>query len=293
MSSEKLECDLSQRNPDIEIAQLKFELTLVEYYDDQDRIKKLSNILTENKMAPYYEIVCEELNWSMDQKLLEEMEEENEKVLKSIDEEIDYAEHNLSTVEVKNAFLSKANYLSKIGDKDKATKTLAQAFDRTIALGCKLENIFHCIRIGLFFKDLDLIGRNLQRAESLIAQGADWHSRNCYRMCKALYSVAIREFKTSTELLVDAISTFVCTELISMDSFVRYTIISGMLTLDRGEVKKHLIDNADIQQALHNDEALRDYLLSLHRCDYQMFFRRLADMEVIIKRDMLLHPHYR
>lgn len=66
-------------------------------------------------MAPYYEQVCKDLSRPLDKKLLAEMKAENEKELKKLDdkilEEIEYESDE------KDALLSKAEYLCKIGDK--------------------------------------------------------------------------------------------------------------------------------------------------------------------------------
>lgn len=254
---------------------------------------KLLEIINVKDMAPYYDLVCRDLGWPKSELIHKDMLERNAKTLETLDEQIRDAVDNLSVIEVKEAYLKKADYLTQIGDKDAAVTTLGQAYDHTVALGCKLDNVFHCIRLGLFFMDFDLTQRNLQRAETLIEEGADWHSRNCYKICKALYSLATRDFPTATDLLISMISTFVCTELIPFKDFVRYTVISSFLTMTRREVKKNLIDNAEIQQALHLDKTLREYVSSLYQCDYRLFFLRLADVEVAMKGDMLLNAHYK
>ncbi|KAJ8942004.1 hypothetical protein NQ314_010233 [Rhamnusium bicolor] len=258
----------------------------------QKKKLKLLEEITANDMAPYYEKVCEELKWNVNKTVLNEMKERNKKALDAFDEEINYSIDNLSVVEVKEAYLNKANYLSKIGDKENTIKTLSQAYDKTVSLGYKLDNVSHCIRIGLFFMDLDLIRRSLQRSESLIEEGADWHSRNCYKICKSLYSLIVRDFIAATDVFVDAICTFVCTELISYDNFIKYTILSGLLTLSRSELKRNLIDNPDIQEALHYNNTLKEYLFSLYECEYKRFFERLAEVETMMREDMLLHKHY-
>lgn len=110
----------------------------------------------------------------------------NTKALDSFESEIEYRLNNLGAIDIKEAYLNKANYLSKIGDKENTIKTLGQAYANTVALGYKLDNAFHCIRIGLFFNDLQLIKRNLIRCEDLIEEGADWHYRNCFKIYKGL-----------------------------------------------------------------------------------------------------------
>ena len=68
-------------------------------------------------MAPFYEDVCKDLGWTLDQKLLQRMKAENEAELKRIDEAIEDAEKNLGETEVRDGMLKRAEYLSRIGDK--------------------------------------------------------------------------------------------------------------------------------------------------------------------------------
>ncbi|CAG9858221.1 unnamed protein product [Phyllotreta striolata] len=292
MATENPECDVRPKCPNLEIAQLKFALGLPEYKEDCKLRQQLLSIIYAEDMGPYFQIVCNDLKWDMDVEKHQQMTDRNETVLCEIDKEIEESLKDLGVTEMRELYLKKANYLCKIGDKENALKALGQAYDSTIALKNKLENIYHCIRIGLFFMDTSLVRRNLQRAESMIEQGADWHSRNCFKIYKALYSLTTRDFKTASHLLVNSISTFICTELLSFDLFISYTLLSAVLTLPRSELKSELIQNADMLQALYDAPVLKDYMFSLYDCDYKVFFSKLADVEVLMKRDMLLHPHY-
>lgn len=113
-----------------------------------------------------------------------EMEDVNVETLEGLDKEIKYAQDNLGVADLKEAYLNKANYLTRIGSKEEAIKTFDMAYDNTVALGCKLENIFRCITLGLFFNDLDLIKCHLSRCEGLLEQNADWHYSNCFNIYK-------------------------------------------------------------------------------------------------------------
>lgn len=291
--TEELESGPISKVPNLDIAQLKFSLTLLDYYQNEAMKKELYDYIVTAEMAPYYEVVCNDLLWELDKDVLTSMKEHNTKALENFDNEIEYAVSNLTAVDIKHAYLNKANYLSKIGDKESALNVLRQTYDATVALGSKLDNVFHCIRIGLFFMDMELIKRNLHRADHLIAQGADWHYRNCYQMLKALHCLRTRDFTTATNLFTNAVSTFVCTELISYMDFLKYTVISSALTLSRGQLKNKILSNADVQQALHSNSTLKEYLYSLYDCDYKLFFLRLAEIEILLKKDMFLHGHYK
>jgi len=68
-------------------------------------------------MAPFYEEVCAELHWTVDEKLLTTMKEENEKKLKELDDAVADAEKNQGEMEVRDLLLKKAEYYSIIGAK--------------------------------------------------------------------------------------------------------------------------------------------------------------------------------
>jgi len=68
-------------------------------------------------MAPFYEQLCEDLGWVVDQPLLDSMKQANEAKLKELDEQIADAEKNQGEVEVRDFMLKKAEYYSSIGDK--------------------------------------------------------------------------------------------------------------------------------------------------------------------------------
>ena len=72
----------------------------------------------------------------------------------------------------------------------------------------------------------------------LIDQGGDWDRRNRLKVYRGLHLLSIRQFKRGGELLLDALSTFTATELISYNNFVVLTTIAGVLTLSRVDLKK-------------------------------------------------------
>jgi 26S proteasome regulatory subunit N7 len=71
-------------------------------------------------MAPFYELICEEYGWPVDNALLEQMKKENEEAHKKIDERLKDAEENLGETEISDTLLVRAEHFAKIGDKVKA-----------------------------------------------------------------------------------------------------------------------------------------------------------------------------
>jgi len=68
-------------------------------------------------MAPFYEQLCEDLGWAVDQPLLDSMKQANDAKLKELDDQIADAEKNQGEMEIRDFMLKKAEYYSSIGDK--------------------------------------------------------------------------------------------------------------------------------------------------------------------------------
>ncbi|NP_001158526.1 26S proteasome non-ATPase regulatory subunit 6 [Oncorhynchus mykiss] len=229
MPLENLEEEGLPKNPDLRIAQLKFLLTMDGHRQD-DKVKtELMDSIKENNMAPYYESLCKDLKWQLDTDLLNKMKKANEDELKRLDDVLEDAEKNLGESEIRDAMMARAEYLIRIGNKEDALTAFRKTFDKTVALGHRLDIVFYLLRIGLFYMDSDLITRNTEKAKSLIEEGGDWDRRNRLKAYQGLYCVAIRDFKQAAELFLDTVSTFTSYELMDYKTFVTYTVYVCMI----------------------------------------------------------------
>lgn len=293
MSGEILEEQGLEKNPDLNLPQLKFLLTQDSHTNDEQTKDELMKGIKLNNMSPYYEQVCKDLGWKTDSALLKKMKDENEIQLKKLDETLQDAEQNLGETEVRDALLAKAEYLSKIGDKDGCMTAFRKAFDKTVALGHRLDIIFHQIRIGLFWLDNDIITRNIDKAKSMIDEGGDWDRRNRLKVYQGVYNMSIRNFKVAATFFLDTVSTFTSYELMEYTNFVTYTVITSMIALDRTELRKKVVKGSEILEVLHGLPQIRSFLFSLYDCKYAEFFQSLAHVEQKLKLDRLMAPHYR
>uniref|UniRef100_A0A336LFE0 26S proteasome non-ATPase regulatory subunit 6 n=1 Tax=Culicoides sonorensis TaxID=179676 RepID=A0A336LFE0_CULSO len=281
------------KNPNLELAQLKFLLSLPEYNESKEIKAKLHKAIETDSMAPWYEELCQEFNWPVNQEILLKMKRENEKQLTELDAAIEDAEKNLGEMEVRETNLKKAEYLSKIGDKNGAIKQFQVTYEKTVSLGHRLDIIFHNIRIGLFYLDHDLITRNIDKAKTLIEEGGDWDRRNRLKVYQGVYSFAIRDFKAATNFFLDTVSTFTSYELMDYQTFVRYTVYVALISLPRKDIRTKVVKGSEIQEVLHSLPDVKSYLMSLFECHYEEFFKNLTIVEQFLRQDYLLHPHYR
>lgn len=293
MPAENLEEQGLEKNPNLELAQYKFLLSLPEHKNDKALAEKLLNSIKAENMALFYEEVCKELNWPVDQNLLVAMKKANQQKLEELDAAIEDAEKNLGEGEVREANLKKSEFLCRIGDKEGAVSAFRKTYEKTVSLGHRLDIVFHNIRIGLFYLDHDLITRNIEKARTLIEEGGDWDRRNRLKVYQGVYSIAIRDFKSAANYFLDTVSTFTSYELMDYVTFVQYTVYVALIALPRNELRDKVIKGSEIQEVLHSLPDVKAYLFSLYECRYADFFKELAKVEENLRRDYLAHPHYR
>lgn len=293
MPAENFEEEGLQKNPNLHIAQLKFLLTLESNKNDKKTKDDLLSAIKSANMAPFYEEICKELNWKVDTSLLSTMKESNTTELKKLCETLEDAEQNLGETEVRDALLAKAEFFCRIGDKESCMSAFRKAFDKTVALGHRLDIIFHLIRVGIFWNDNDVITRNIDKAKSMIDEGGDWDRRNRLKVYQGVYNMSIREFKAAANFFLDTVSTFTSYELMDYKQFVKYTVIVSMIALERTELRTKVVKGSEILEVLHSLPELRTFLFSLYECRYGEFFQTLAKVEQEMKTDRLIAPHFR
>ena len=123
-----------------------------------------------------------------------------------------------------------------------------------------------------------------QSFNRLTEEGGDWDRRNRLKVYNGLKLLSVRQFKRGGELLLDALSTFTATELISYNDFVTLTVISNALTLKRVDLKKKVIGAPEVNQVLPEIPVLGELIKSLYNCRYDKFFSALGVFIVLWKR---------
>ncbi|PFH46071.1 hypothetical protein AMATHDRAFT_183916 [Amanita thiersii Skay4041] len=249
-----------------------------------------------DQMAPYYKMITSmpSSGLALDQNLLSSMEKANEDELKQLDNRLEEAEKTEGESEISDALKARANYLTRIGEKDRAIAAQKLALEKTPGLGSRIDIVLTLVRIGFFFGDHEVIMSNLKKAEALIEEGGDWDRRNRLKVYNGLHLLTIRQFKRGGELFVDALSTFTATELLPYNDFVALTIISNTLTLKRVDLKKKIINAPEVIQVLPEVPVLGELIKNLYECHYDKFFVALASLEqTYLLPSRILNPHTR
>ncbi|KAG8484730.1 hypothetical protein CXB51_023610 [Gossypium anomalum] len=264
--------------PDIEKVSLKDEVL---------------NSVKSNEMAPYYETLVADKVVELDQNVLDAMRAKNEEEIKKLDEKIADAEENLGESEVREAHLAKSLYYIRIGDKEKALEQLKLTETKTVAVGQKMDLVFYTLQIGFFYMDFDLISKSIDKAKNLFEEGGDWERKNRLKVYEGLYCMATRNFKKATDLFLGSISTFTTYELFPYETFIFYTVLTSIISLDRVSLKQKVVDAPEILTVIRKIPNLSEFLNSLYDCQYKSFFLAFAGLTEQIKLDRYLHPHFR
>lgn len=280
-----------EKLPNLDLAHSRFLLSLSnELTPNKQEVRNslLSNI-SEQKMGPFYLAIAEELG-GLDKGFYEKLKQANEEQLKKLDEAITDAKENLGESEVREALLAKADYYTRIGDKDNAVSQYKVTYEKTIGAGQKIDIILTLIRIGLFWTDHDLIVKNIEQARSM-AETSDWDRKNKLKVYEALYNMSIRNFKKAATLLLDTLATFSAVELLDYQTFINYTVLMSIVSLDRVTLKLKVIDAPEILQVIENIPHLSLCLNSLYKCQFDQFFVALAGITDNLKVNRFLAPH--
>ena len=222
--------------PNLELAQLKFSLTLQP--NEKTLQQKLFHEIKTNNMTPFYLECVTDGQLSSDEKLVQSMRQANEEKIKELNAKIEDNEKAFGDSEIREGYLAKAQYLCLIGDREQALTWLRKTYEKTVTLGHRLDLIFYQLRLGLFYMDQDLIERNLEKAKTLVDEGGDWDRRNRMKVYQGLRAMSIRDFKSAAELFLDTVATFTSYELMDYQLFVTYTVICCLLALERPKLRE-------------------------------------------------------
>lgn len=263
---------------------------------DIEKVRLKDEVLSAIKsdyMVSLYETLAANGIVELDQSLLDSMRQSIEDELKKLDEKIADAEENLGESEVREAHLAKSLFYIRIGDKEKALEQLKVTESKTVAVGQKMDLVFYTLLIGFFDMDFDLISKSIDRAKNLFEEGGDWERKNRLKVYEGLYCMATRNFKKAASLFLDSISTFTTYELFPYDTFIFYTVLTSVISLDRVSLKQKVVDAPEILTVIGKIPHLSEFLNSLYDCQYKSFFSAFAGLTEQIKFNRYLYRHFR
>ena len=194
--------------------------------------------------------------------------------------------------------VDKATYIFEIGKIYKEQKMFPQAitqFKETISntksFNTKIDALFEICHIGLMTKDLDLLKEYLEKIKESLKEGGDWEKKNRLKVYEGLYLVLIRNFKEAGKNFLDALMTFTSYELFDFKTFVFYTAVTNIISVDRKTLKEKIIDNSDVLSCINDIPHLEKFLNTFYDGEYAQFFKELYYIIQVLKNDFYLSKH--
>ena len=195
--------------------------------------------------------------------------------------------------------VDKASYIFQIGKIYKEQKMYDQALNqfketisKTQSFNTKIDSIFEICHIGLLEKNLDLLKEYLQKCKDLLKEGGDWEKKNRLKVYEGLYFIFNRNFKDAGKNFLDALMTFTSYELFDFKTFVFYTAVINIISVDRKTLKEKIIDNSDVLSCINDIPHLQKFLNTFYDGEYAEFFKELYHIIQVLKRDFYLSKHY-
>ncbi len=285
--------------PDFQLSEKQFLLqhTDLEEKDRQHIIEEILQAIKKDHLAPYYHYLHTEISdFPYDESLYRELASENEKVIEELKLKIKEAEDEEDTeLDVASTTTKLAEYYTKIIDRKNATETFKKVLELTPNTGSKIDHLLTLTRIDFFFNDLPLVQKHLEQIGQLSEKGGDWERRNRFKAYNGIYMLATRNFAEAAKLLIDSLATFTSTELCSYEAIAHCTIVAGVLSLERVDLKNKIIDSPEIlsiASTTPNLEPLLNLTNSLYTCEYNCFFQYLLESyEKLLLPNKYLYKH--
>ena len=195
--------------------------------------------------------------------------------------------------------VDKATYIFEIGKIYKESKNFEKALEQfketisqTQSFNTKIDCIFEIMHIGLQEKNLDLIKEYLTKCKDLLKDEGDWEKKNRLKVYEGLYLILTKNFKDAAQNFLQALMTFTSTELFDFKTYVFYTAVSNIITVDRKTLKEKIIDNSDVLSVINDIPHLQKFLNTFYDGEYAEFFKELYYIIQIIKNDFYFSKHY-
>ncbi|OAD54787.1 26S proteasome non-ATPase regulatory subunit 6 [Eufriesea mexicana] len=288
--------EMCYRTPEyILLIKIRFKLSLEKYQNDDNLKTEFLDIIKRGNMTRYYEDACKEFNWKIDKDLLNTMKYENEVIWLELQSSDNLT---LENTEKKN-WKEKFEFFCRIGNLDHAADIANSVLkDETNSSSIKIETAFGLFRIAYIRNNIRSMGKVIAKITTLMegshTSGSNWCCRNKLKVYEAVYHLATRNFNRAAVLLLDCISTFESYELLPFEEVVEYTILSGIISLNRLDLDSQFNNNGLLQQTLLTKAPkYREFFYSLYDCRYKEFFENLTWVESELRANPLLHFHYR
>lgn len=214
-----------------------------------------------------------------------------EEKIAQLDEKIAKTEDTVEEVDPTHYNFEKAKLYKQNKMKEEAISEFKKVIEKTQSFNLKIDSFFEILHIGILYKDLALLDEYIEKCRKLLKDGGDWEKRNRLKVYDGLYKLLNKNYKDSGKLFLEALMTFTNYELFDYKTFVFYTCITNIITVDRVTLKNRIIDNSDVVTCIREIPNLQVFLESFYNGDYKAFFNEFFDIINRTKTDFFLSRH--
>lgn len=275
----------------INISNLYFDLKKSK--NNKEIENNLINLIKEfGSIGFYNEILIKNNLIKKDDKLINDIKNNNKNKLKELDNKLIDAKENFGQVEVTEAQINLANFKSAITSNKLDILTNYNDIEN-LTSSKKIELAFQKIKFSLFWDDMYLIKKNIDEANEYMETAGDWDKRNRLKVFQGIYSLYARDYNTAANNFLDVVATFSSYEYCSFQKFIFWTVLSSLVSLDRVTLKKKVIDASEVLSILHEMPNLSKLLNSFYDCDYILFFQSMVNIKDELENDRFFSLHLR
>lgn len=156
-----------------------------------------------------------------------------------------------------------------------------------------MDIAFKLIGIYLAVENNHKIKENIDECYKLLEKGGDWERKNKLKVYEGIYRLITRDFLAASKLFVDVLPTFNCPEIMSYERLVTYSVLTGILNMDRVSIKKKIMESSEAIIYLMKLPDIKEYLESFYHCRYHDFFQVFLKVIDLVKTDTFLRLHTR
>ena len=187
---------------------------------------------------------------------------------------------------VKSIDIQIAELYAQFMDTEKALEMLKNILFDESSLSLQMDIYLCRIRMGMLIKDKKLVEDNIHLATECCELGCDWDIRNKIKIHKAIYNLKQGIFSETAQLFSETLPSFETNEAVDFKHAVEYFIFSGLLSFERSDLKKLLLECSEVLE-IGSSEGV-NLIRSMYECNYYEYLPNLCKYIESVKNDFYL-----
>lgn len=212
--------------------------------------------------------------------------------LKKADEKIAAMLADQGDLEVRDAYLEKAEIYLEAKDMENYRANIHKALERAVGNAKKLELNLLVLNTHWKERNFDLYEKTLDVCRKLTDDSLDWEKKNKLAIYESIHKVLHRQMEDAAKTLIACVDTFNSPEIMTFKELVGYAVVLGVLWLPRKEIRERVMQNPEINSVLKDLPVLNDFRNAVFGMNYRHFFELLVRLnDQYLAPDVLLSRH--